>query len=440
MATASLNWKTQPNSDLIVPSLRHSFAWTLAGSLVYAGCQWGMLSVLAKLGSPAIVGQFALALAITAPVFMFTNLQLRGVQATDAQSEYEFPDYFTLRCLTMIAGMAIVAGVVAASRYDWTTSLVILLVAVAKAVESLSDVVAGLLQKFERLDRVAIGLMIRGGVSVSAFGIVFWKSNSLICATSALVVSWTAVVIAYDFQMAHKVLASKQVPLRFNRNNLQHLAFLALPIGIVSALFSLKANFPRYVVERLLGSSQLGILASLAYLVIVLEMISNALGQSVVARLSQMFAKRDFRQFRRLLTKLLLFGAMLCAIGVLAAAFMGRAVITMVYGPPYAADMRCFLVMVFTAGTNAIGSFLLYGLTAARNFKIQLPIVGCSVLVAIILSFALIPRYQLLGAALALLMSVIVQLLLSGLALIITLRSAYVMKTVHANVDFVPLV
>jgi O-antigen/teichoic acid export membrane protein len=138
MATASLNWKTQPNSDLIVPSLRHSFAWTLAGSLVYAGCQWGMLSVLAKLGSPAIVGQFALALAITAPVFMFTNLQLRGVQATDAQSEYEFPDYFTLRCLTMIAGMAIVAGVVAASRYDWTTSLVILLVAVANSNDSIA--------------------------------------------------------------------------------------------------------------------------------------------------------------------------------------------------------------------------------------------------------------------------------------------------------------
>src|SRR5690349_21224091 len=78
-------------------SLRTNFIWTFLGNVVYAGCQWGMLVVLAKLGSPEIVGQFALALAVTAPVFMFTNLQTRGVQATDARKEYAFGDYLALR-------------------------------------------------------------------------------------------------------------------------------------------------------------------------------------------------------------------------------------------------------------------------------------------------------------------------------------------------------
>src|SRR6266568_5527229 len=44
-------------------SLRTNFAWTLAGNAVYAVCQWGMLVSIAKLGSPAMVGQFALGLA-----------------------------------------------------------------------------------------------------------------------------------------------------------------------------------------------------------------------------------------------------------------------------------------------------------------------------------------------------------------------------------------
>ena len=50
---------------VVAPALRVTFAWTLAGNVVYAGCQWGMISILAKLGSAAGVGQFALGLATT---------------------------------------------------------------------------------------------------------------------------------------------------------------------------------------------------------------------------------------------------------------------------------------------------------------------------------------------------------------------------------------
>ena len=61
-----------------------------------------MTIVLAKLGSPEQVGQFALGLAIAAPVFMFATLRLRDVQATDAKQEYQFGDYFALRLTTTV--------------------------------------------------------------------------------------------------------------------------------------------------------------------------------------------------------------------------------------------------------------------------------------------------------------------------------------------------
>src|SRR5580704_15153177 len=85
--------------------LRVAFSWTLAGNVIYAACQFGMLSALAKLGNPSVVGQYALALAVAAPVFMLTNLQLRGVQSTDAKHEYDFPDYFTLRVISSLFGL-----------------------------------------------------------------------------------------------------------------------------------------------------------------------------------------------------------------------------------------------------------------------------------------------------------------------------------------------
>ncbi len=71
-----------------------------------------MLSVLAKAGNASIVGQFALALAIAAPVFMFTNLALRGVQVSDSRKEYEFGDYFTVRFVTTLGGLLVIATLV----------------------------------------------------------------------------------------------------------------------------------------------------------------------------------------------------------------------------------------------------------------------------------------------------------------------------------------
>src|ERR1041385_9279534 len=49
-------------------SLRVNFAWAVAGQAIYSACQWAILAALAKLASPAAVGKFALALAITGPI------------------------------------------------------------------------------------------------------------------------------------------------------------------------------------------------------------------------------------------------------------------------------------------------------------------------------------------------------------------------------------
>src|SRR4051812_23472007 len=80
-------------------SLRRNFLETLSGNLVYAGCQSGVLVALAKLGTPQVVGVYALPLAITSPVMLLSNLQLREVQAPAARREYSPGEYLALRLL-----------------------------------------------------------------------------------------------------------------------------------------------------------------------------------------------------------------------------------------------------------------------------------------------------------------------------------------------------
>ena len=72
--------------------LRANVAWTALGTAGYTAAQWGVLVVTAKVLDVEAVGRLALALALTAPVFMFANLSLRNVQAADAVSRFREHD------------------------------------------------------------------------------------------------------------------------------------------------------------------------------------------------------------------------------------------------------------------------------------------------------------------------------------------------------------
>jgi len=394
-----------------------SFSWTLAGNFIYAVTQFGVLSVLAKLGNPTVVGQYALALAIAAPVFMFTNLQLRGVQATDARQQYQFADYFTLRCLSTLVGILIIGAFVALSHYDWTTKLVILLVTLAKAIETFSDVIAGHLQKIERLDQAARALMIRGITSVVVFATLFWLTRSLIPAVLAQTVTWLTTIALYDCRVVSRLLEPAQRFLRFSPATLKSLVAVSWPLGVVMTLISLNANVPRYILENKLGVAELGIFASLAYLLTAMNLIILALGQSVSARLSRLFAEGNVRSFNLMMRKLITFSVCLGGAAALLTLLAGRQILAIVYRPEYAEHADLLVVMVVDAAIMAVGSFLGFGMTAARSFWPQVPIMAASVISSAGLTLALVPRFGLMGAGYALMIASLIRVAASRFVL-----------------------
>lgn len=388
-----------------IPSLRANFAWTLAGNIIYAGCQWGMLSVLAKMGNASIVGQFTLGLAISAPVFMFTNLQLRAVQATDVNAECEFADYFTLRLLSTLIGLTVILALLPFSANASTLRTVVFLVSLSKCFECMSDVTAGLLQREEHLKRVSISLMIRGIASVLGFTVAFAHFRSLAAAVLVMSGIWAAVLLLYDLPNVRRFGRYHGPLFRFDVRALGRLSMLGLPLGWVATLSSLNTNIPRYFLQHHLGLAEQGIFASLAYLVVAINLVVNALCQSVTTPLARLFAEAKLRQFRLLLIKLSVFGVLTGVVGVSVTFLVGRPLLALVYRPEYARHLDLLALLVAVAGLSTIGSFLVGGLTAAREFRAQFPVYAIAVLVAIAGSAILVPKYGLMGAGSALFLS-----------------------------------
>jgi O-antigen/teichoic acid export membrane protein len=397
-------------------SLRANFTWTFWGNVIYAGCQWGMLVILAKLGSQEMVGQFALGFAVTAPVMMFASLRIREVQATDAEREYSFGDYLGLRLITTVLALLVVVVILLIAGYDRETRLVVLAVGIAKSFESISDVYYGLLQKQERMDLIARSLMIKGPLSLAILGITVYLTGSVFWGTLALSASWGLVLLSYDIHNAGRILKSiPQLPdtlsgqgrqaaaLRpcWEKTTLTRLAWLALPLGFVELLSSLNANIPRYFVERCMGASLLGIFAALGYFDRAGNLVAHALGQSVSPRLAQYYAAKNSAAFRKLLLKLVGIGLLLGGTGVLVAQIAGDMIVSWFYRPEYVRH-DVFVALMAAAGMGYLAKFLVYALTAARRFRV-LMVLGLSVTaILVVLCIFLIPSGGLHGAALAL--------------------------------------
>ncbi len=386
-------------------TLRRSAIWAFAGNSIYAACQWGILIVLAQLGGPEVVGRFSLALAITAPVMIFSNLALRQVQVTDATGLYSFSDYLGVRVITTLLGLLMIGIISKAGGYYGEVVSIIIAVGIAKAFESLSDIFYGLQQRHERLDRVAFSLILRGSIGLLGLTVIYYMTRSLLLGIYAMVTVWAMVLLLYDVPISRQWLQRVDISVitelkkHFCSIVWLRLVWLALPLGLSTMLLSLNTNIPRYFIERYLGEEALGVFAAMVYLMVAGNMVIVAIGQAASPRLASYYTTQQFKKFYRLLSKLLLVSLFLGLFGIVAVIFFGREILVIFYGLKFSSNLDILAWIMLAATLHYLGSSLGYAITATRHFhRFLLPYSGIS-LVAVITSAMLIPSYKLLGAA-----------------------------------------
>ena len=391
-----------------------------------------MSIVLARLGSPEHVGQFALGLALTAPIFMFATLRLRDVQATDTRQEYQFGDYFALRLLTTVLAFLTVGGIVIVTDYDRETALVILGMGLSKSAEAISDAFYGLFTLHERMDRSAKSLILKGPLMLLGLGLGFYLTDSVFWGVIGLVLARVSILLTYDLRNTALMLdpstrlvsyffPSKFPKPRWDANTLRRLTWMTLPLGFVTMLISYKTNIPRYFVEAHLGVYYLGIFSALDNFQKTNATFILAVGRSTSPRLARYYAERNVTAFRKLLLRMIYISLTLGGVGVLAAWVAGPQIITLIYGPEYVVPGLFILVMI-TAGIDNIATMLHFGMTAARYFKVQLPVFAMTTGSVAIAAYFLVPEAGMVGASLALIIGISFRAIGSLIAVVHAIR------------------
>jgi O-antigen/teichoic acid export membrane protein len=384
-------------------ALGRNVSWALAGNVFYAVCQWGAVVLLARLGSVEVLGRFALALALTAPVFLLASFQLRSILATDAREQFRFVDYAALRLLAMVASLLVAA--LLAPRDSVDTFATVAFVGLSKSFEGLSDVIYGQHQRLDRMDRVARSLALRGAAGLLGIVIGLRTAGTASAAAAGMALAWGLVLLLHDIGLAdlRDFARNSATALRWsNAPRILSLTRLSFPLGLVLMLVSLQSNIPRYFLEASGGSKALGVFAALSSFLSVGIVMVGALGQSAAPRMSRRFAGGEHSAFLRLVGGVSLAAILVGVIGWIVSVAAGPGLLALLLGEPYR-PYSPELVWLMAVGIVAyLASALGYALTAARQIRVQVPMLIVACLAVAGVSFALVPRHGVLGATWAL--------------------------------------
>ena len=404
-------------------SLKRNFGWALAGNLIYQGSQWLNLVILAKLLSVADVGRFALALAICSPITSFSALNLRAVQVTDARNEHRFGNFLAVQLLSSVTAMLVLIGIAVFGGYESETAWLIVVVGMGQAVILTRDVFIALNQKLERMDKVAMSKTLLAASSLTALSSVVWLTHDLLWGVVAMQVAKCAVFLLWDLRSSWGLVRVElnEQPSQYLRpiwtvRTMLSLIWLALPLGVTALLLNLMNNIPRYFIAAYLGDEALGYFAAIMSLVMAGMMVIQAAALAVLPRLSRYFVE-DGHAFLRLFGKLILLSAALGVLGLLTVLTAGEEILRLVFSPEYA-DYTELFVWSMTFGAIAyVVTFLGFGLTAMRVFRIQ-PIANFVALVVTgMIAWLMIPAWGVLAGVWCLMAGRCTQAIISAIVI-----------------------
>lgn len=401
-----------------VHSLRQNALWGVVANVFYAGGRFLIFALPAKFLPAEQMGWFAWALAVVTPLAYLVHLELRLVLATEVSTPIAPGYYVTTRWLGNIALLGMLAVLWITASWNIAAGWVILGVGVIRVLESWADLCLGVLQKHERMGRVAVSQLAKMGLLlVWIAGVWLWVrygwGRHILWVITGWAIAMAAVLMRYDLPQAKRWESMRP---QWSWSVQTALMRRAWPLGVFLALTGLNDTIVRYFVGHYKGPAQVAYLTGMTFLVTGLVVLQNGINQSVLPRLAMYYAE-DRTQFRRLFIKLISFAGCLAILFVVVVVGMGGALLAAFYRDEYVQGRALFGLIALGGGILAMAMVLGDTLVACQRFKTRMLAVVGGVAANFLVCWWGVPSYGLMAAAWALFASAVVSAAISAWAL-----------------------
>lgn len=346
------------------------------GNLIHALSQWLAIVMVSKFGGAELAGNYVLALATTAPIFMFFDFNLRVVRSTDHQHNENFANYIGLRLYTIL--FAVLVSLAVCLLFYQSKIWIVLAIVAYRIGESLSNLAYGGLQRAHRSDLIGRSLTGQGGLSLAMIGLVVPLTHgndvATACTMAFVSICWA---LFHDYPLAWK-FDDPNVPLTpsvifaglKDFRACKRICSRAFPLGFDAGISSLGMNAPKYCIEYFLGTESLGVFGLLSQLAYSLQKLIGAMGHAGVGLLSKHYSSGNRKQFWNLLNKMLLSSVSVGMVAVIGGTLVCPWLMRSLLGPEYGDPWLMFGLLLASSltgaqriagrATQACGAYLAY--------------------------------------------------------------------------------
>lgn len=394
---------------------------------IMALAQWMLLTYISNKWGVNHAGEYAFALAVLAPVFLFVYQSYRTLVITNCGLEVGLLDYFRLRViLTLFASLLFAffilafLGVVDRQRLGYLGVVFLL-----KAVEGLSDLAYAALHREKKGYVQAISIVLRCFIGFAGFGAGVLFFQNYVAAFICLALSWYVVFYLFDNnRLTQRFSWSEMAPRAGDIELIVKVFSRASPLIFSSFLGAIVFSIPRYSVDFVLGVDELGYFSLLTSFSIAINLLCASLGQAILPWLVSASAAGAIRRFLMVLAFGLLLAVGVSVFSVVVAFFWGDHILHAFFGIQDEERTKQFFWLMILFLPIYIGQVLSFASTAVGRFKSNFVITIVSLVAVLALSVPLISEYQIVGAGIVVFVLGLIQITGFGISTIWGLRQS----------------
>lgn len=241
------------------PSTREIYVWNIVGNIVNALLSVVALMIVTRFLDDREADIFSIAWTISQLMATVGTFQMRMYQATDITGVFKFRQYLVYRFITI--GVMILSSCIYifARGYTGEKALVVLLMCMFRAIDSLADVYEGWFQQKERYDLSGKALAYRVIVSIFCFEMGLYFSRSLIISCVILCVSYFVCFQCYNVRYYRRVDVFREQEKSFNFGVqwIIKMTIEGFPLFINAFLMMSIMNAPKMVLDVYIEQGQL---------------------------------------------------------------------------------------------------------------------------------------------------------------------------------------
>lgn len=371
-----------------------TLSWLMASNILKSLSQWGLLVILVKFFTTEDVGYFTLGMAIAAPIFMLSEMQMKSVLVVEPEDGKDY--YNTYLAIRYIATAFAFAGLIIYCIFFREVNWILLAVIAYKSVESLIDIQYGYYQKKDDMIWMSKIDIFKTTITLMA---CFLVTVILHHVGSTLL---SLIIASFLFYIANSVYIRRQLAKELEPPSFSvaiDVIKKSLPLGISVLFGSYITNYPRIAIEGHCGPEMLAYFGAYSYLAIGVFQISAPIQTYLRQRLSMYFQKSDIKRFIKNINftfiAFLFIGFVLFGIFLLA----GDIIILILYNESYLPYSNVIYILFFSQLLLALSGVFSIAVLSFNIYTKQAFISGAIFVIVLLVSDLMIERFGIYGGA-----------------------------------------